>query len=71
MWCSQKVFVYKGLSEIYRKICTLLSFKYGLIISFRFSHMIQLANNALEHYKEFGNLFVPGFFKSMIYMRGL
>ena len=52
---------YKEISEIYREICTLLSFKHGRIISFRFSYMIQLANNALEHYKEFGNLFVQAF----------
>jgi hypothetical protein len=52
---------YRAFNEIYREISTLLSLKFGRIVSFKFSNMISVANNALEHYKEFGNLFVHAF----------
>lgn len=52
---------YRNIGEISREIFTLLSMKFGKILSFRFSNMIQVANNALEHYKEYGDLFVKAF----------
>lgn len=51
---------YIELNEIYREICFLLSLKYRTIIYFRFKQMVQVANNALEHYQDFGNFLLNG-----------
>lgn len=49
------------LNSIYRELCVLLSAKFNRIVYFRFPNFLQVANNALEHYKEFGNLFLRAF----------
>ncbi|SOD13856.1 DUF6035 family protein [Pedobacter xixiisoli] len=49
------------MSKIYRELCVLLSAKFGKIVAFRFNNFVQVANNALEHYKSFGNLFLYAF----------
>ncbi|MCO6148388.1 hypothetical protein [Flavobacterium sp. NRK1] len=49
------------LKEIYREICVILSAKFGRIIYYRFPNFLQVANNAMEHHKEFGDLFIRAF----------
>jgi hypothetical protein len=54
-----------------REAFTVLSLKLRKIIWFKFPSFIQLANNALEHYKPFGHVFISaikeyGFFDKLI-----
>lgn len=52
---------YDKLNKVYRELCVLLSARFNRIISFRFPNFVQVANNALEHYKEYSDLFLRAF----------
>jgi len=57
---------YKRIIMIYRELCTIFSAKYNRIINFRYTNLVQVANNGLEHYKEFTALLMKAFY---IYQR--
>lgn len=52
---------YERLNRVYRELCVLLSARFNRIIYFRFPNFVQVANNALEHYKEYSDLFMRAF----------
>jgi hypothetical protein len=51
---------YQYISKIYKELMILFSFRFGRIISSRFPNMVQVVNNAFQHYPGFAVLFMRG-----------
>ncbi|WP_448698127.1 hypothetical protein ACFGVR_15000 [Mucilaginibacter sp. AW1-3] len=49
---------YSIIGKIHKELMILFSFRFGRILSSRFPNMVQVVNNAFQHYPEFSRLFI-------------